>query len=419
MRGFPRRPSPSIRSIMKLALLTFALALPALAQDVHRVEKDGSGDFPDVQSAVAAAADGDIVLVGAGGYAAPALVDRALTIVAAEGDQPALGGRLEILGAADEKTTLVSGFAVNGSFAEAATVRDCKGAVRFAGCTFQGESPEFCSAPPAVLVRRSRDVAFLACELQGGDSGVDYGCDGYPRGGGDGLEVRRSRVSAWRSVFRGGDGSNAVLPDFTNDGGAGARVVTGKLYAFYDVFHGGRGGDDLTTGAVGCGRGGDALICTGSVVDQSAILLPGAGGSDVDQGTSCDDGLPFAGSGKTDLPGVPRGLEGPRVVTEGESFTLTVFGVSGDRAYIALSSKTRFRYEPDWEGGRLVGLLDLPWIPLATLDGSGTATGTFRAPPLPPGAEGGVYWLQVAVQDAAGDVRLGSPVALVVLAPGV
>jgi hypothetical protein len=66
-----------------LALASFA-ATPALA-NTWRVEANGSGDFTQIQDAVLAAADGDVILVGNGTYDPVAIDGKSLTITAIGG----------------------------------------------------------------------------------------------------------------------------------------------------------------------------------------------------------------------------------------------------------------------------------------------------------------------------------------------
>ena len=105
--------SLSMRIEILHIFLAWLLVSPLIAGDVLTVEEDGTGDYIDVISAVAAAQDGDIILVGAGCYDAPILVDRALTLVAREDDGAGLCGRLKVLDQSADKTVLISGLFVN------------------------------------------------------------------------------------------------------------------------------------------------------------------------------------------------------------------------------------------------------------------------------------------------------------------
>jgi hypothetical protein len=98
---------------MRIEIVRTVLALllvgPLVAGDVLTVAADGTADHPDVISAVAAAQDGDIILVDAGCYDAPILIDRDLTLVAREDDGAGLCGLLQVRDQSAGKTVLISG----------------------------------------------------------------------------------------------------------------------------------------------------------------------------------------------------------------------------------------------------------------------------------------------------------------------
>lgn len=407
---------------MKLAvpLLLTSLASPVLAGDVILVRADGTGDFTDLPTAVAAAADGDILLVGEGDYDGIYLDDRALAIVAEEGAVPRLW-YVWVSNQSRAKTTLLSGLELRGLITylyPTLWVRRCRGPLRIDGCTITGGIRNgYCAGGPAITVRHARDVAITRSTATGGQAGTDPGCNNDPPRGGAGLRVDESTVAAWRSLFTGGAGENSVFVDLASAGGHGALINHGELYAFYDLFAGGKGGDDRRDG-IGprCEVGGDGLnLSSSAVYDQSSILLAGEGGFDPDTGP-CADGEPLAGSGWNEVAGLPRALEGPRVVTEGASFVLDVYAAAGELASLAISRRTDFLFVPAFEGARYTGPLLSPLVPLARVDGDGHVAVTFTAPALQAGEEGEVLYLQLVVQDAPdGTLRLGSPIALVVV----
>ena len=69
------------------------IALLLVATEVHIVDETGAGDFTDIQPAVDAAVDGDVVLVKPGTYGAVEVVGKTLTIAGertAEGFAPSV-----------------------------------------------------------------------------------------------------------------------------------------------------------------------------------------------------------------------------------------------------------------------------------------------------------------------------------------
>ncbi|MDA1266144.1 MAG: hypothetical protein O2816_13770 [Planctomycetota bacterium] len=400
-----------------ISALTLALATSAPTGTVHTVEKNGSGDFTSVQAAVDAAADGDIILVGGGSYSAPKIVNRELALVAREDNTVGLSHITEIRDLDQGKTVLVSGFHHNGITTSAPLqISGCKGPVRIDAATASGDDPGFCTGGNGIRVTNSKDVAIMRSSAEGGRSGADFGCDAR---GGHGMTVRNSQVAAWRSFFEGGVGSDAVLPDFPSDGGAGVILKNGStFYSLYNLCQGGYGGTGFGGTAL-CGTGGHGVFALTSVMhDQDSILIGGAGGTG-DGGVVCDSGLPYAGDGQNDVSGLPRGLEGPRVVVAGETMTLRIGGNPGEKSSLAISQKTRVRFEPSLAGAWLVGQLDLPLVPLGEAQGGATFV-DILAPQLLPGEEGRVIYLQLVNQDAhAGTIIVGSPISVLVLQPGI
>ncbi len=59
--------------------------IPAAGAATWQVEQDGSGDFLSIGAAVAAAANGDSILVGAGNYSEPLLIEKTLHLVSVSG----------------------------------------------------------------------------------------------------------------------------------------------------------------------------------------------------------------------------------------------------------------------------------------------------------------------------------------------
>jgi len=405
--------------VLSLALL---LAAHAHANDVLTVDPNGGGDFTDLISAVAAAKDSDIILIANGGYPAPEVIDKELTLLGRNKGLVYIIGSSSVLNLSPDKTVLLSGLVIRSSSSYSSStpalgVSYCKGPVRIDACVIQGRHGKFGSGGPALGVARSRDVAIMRSTLSGGRCGVDIGDE--PTRGGRALSLRGSELAAWRSFFTGGDGSNAILPDLPGDGGTALRATNSTLYSFYNSAEGGRGGNGLSQTPF-CGVGGHGIRSVSSTVwDQDSILQGGEGGSGTG-GVNCNDGLGFAGLGQNEFAGYPRGLVGPHLVMDGAPMQLTVHGKPGELASLAISTRTRFRLEPNAEGGRLVGHLEVPLIPLGRVDGSGHLDVTIRAPQLLPGEEGRVLYLQVVTQDAlGGHNELGSPISLVVLDAGV
>lgn len=404
--------------------LTLLLCSPLVAQDVLVVDASGAGDHVDLPPAVAAAAPGDVLLVRGGMYSAPT-VSQDVTIVADGGVQAVVRGHMRVQDLPADQTVLLSGLALRhrvGVAERALTVRRCHGFVRLDTVSAQGggfESLEFGHGRPGVAVRRARNVAFLRSQCTGGTSGENEHGPPGPRGGA-GLRVREATVAAWRSAFQGGAGGDAALIlSFAGEGGPGAELKEGaRMFAYLDLFRGGDGGDSLDFSSDFCGPGGPGLLARlhELLVEQSAAFVGGQGGVAQNFPKVCDDGPPNDVVGAFEsLPGVPRGLEGPRVLREGETSQFTAFGRAGDRVLLAWSLFTGFRHVEDHQGGWLLPPTLVSLEPIGTLDGSGSFQWSYTQPDLGAGELARVSYVQLLVIRPDGTARVGSPITIVAL----
>src|SRR6188474_1656426 len=91
-------------------LAAFALSTPALALgQVHVVDANGGGDFADIQPAVDAAGEGDVILVRGGHYSSFSVSGKDLVIVAETGATPAVDGALRARNLIASQTLVISG----------------------------------------------------------------------------------------------------------------------------------------------------------------------------------------------------------------------------------------------------------------------------------------------------------------------
>src|SRR5262245_39246414 len=92
-------------------LLLLALSAPVCAHDVYVVSSRPS-DFPDIQSAVDAAADGDAVVVRPGIYAGFTLAGKGVSVVGLEedGERPVIDGDVAVQGLTAAQSAVLRGF---------------------------------------------------------------------------------------------------------------------------------------------------------------------------------------------------------------------------------------------------------------------------------------------------------------------
>lgn len=407
---------------MRIATLLL-LAAPVFAGDVHIVDASGGGDFSNLPAAVAAASRGDVLLVRAGTYTAPT-IDKGLTVVAEQGAIPVVRGTTRIHDVPKNDTVLLSGLALRhrvNTVEKALEVWRCKGAVRFdkSSATSGGfDSLEYGNGRVGADVRKSRDVAFMRSRCEGGTAGENE--FGGPFIGGAGLRARNSSVASWRCEFEGGAGSPAALFLSTAaTGGFGAKIESDStLHGYLSLFRGGAGGDTLDFSSDWCGQGGIGLRAIGhaELVEQTCYFLGGPGGDAVNFPTVCANGAGSQIVGpQTSLSGVPRGIEGPRLLREGQTGDYTVFGVPGDRVFVGVSYTTDFRPAPYFKGGWIAPPTLFSTSPIGVIPGSGTLNWSALQPALPTGDEGKTQYVQILVESSGGEWHLGSAIAVVAI----
>lgn len=152
---------------MRLAVflaLAASLTAASLAQRTWIVDSDGDGDFATVAPALAAAADGDTVLVLPGAEAGGALVidGKGIAVVSPDRERVSLP-EITIRNVPSGSVTLLRRmrFDAPGYTTDAVTVEDCDGRVRIEKCSLFGYA--------GARVRSCTDVTIVASTLYGYD----------------------------------------------------------------------------------------------------------------------------------------------------------------------------------------------------------------------------------------------------------
>jgi len=293
--------------LLSLALL----AAPALAQGQVLVVDDTPGpgvDHDQIHAAIAAASDGDTLLVKGGTYASFILHNRALKIVAELGASVKVTGGFSVRGLSADQAVMIRGLEVidpveaglelknnlGPVWIESCVLRGGYGDNTYAAGTFQADSH------PGAVVAGSGAVVFARCDLLGGD-GLHLWDEDYefaPGSGGDGLRIDGGAVSVFEGDLVGGHGGSVL--DTTADtggwGGNGVRVEAGSVLVSGSSLRGGSGGfadSDLFFCGDG-GDGGDGIHLShtpGSAArSQDCSFAPGSAGGP--GGPGCSSGAP-------------------------------------------------------------------------------------------------------------------------------
>jgi hypothetical protein len=297
-----------------------AVAAPTAMVDstVLVVDDDGGVgvDFLDLPAAVAAATDGETLLVKPGTYGSFVLFDKGIDIIAdtsgGVGTVTCNGGPSVRQLSAGKRVTLRGLKIVNANEA-GLQIKSCNGDVWIEDCKVTGaqgdgtftDPLQHAFGYPGVEVATSARVVFNRCTITGGQ-GDDYvPLVGIHGDGGHGIDVRDSSVALYQCSISGGFGGSVANDDAAWSGGAGGiglRVSAGEVMVSGCTIAGGVGGMggedfDIFLGFT-CGNGGPGGDAIGqeagdpgpaNVHLRGCTLTPGVGGPPY-PGAPCTDG---------------------------------------------------------------------------------------------------------------------------------
>jgi len=404
--------------------LQFACAIalaPALAADVLVLAADGSGDFTSPSTAIAAAADGDTILVRPGDYSDFFFGAKSLTIVAeTPGTARFVGAAVSSL--APGQRAVLSGLLFVGPSFDISSyhvldVRDCAGAVRVEDCSFTGAPGSYSTTAgmghSAVYVENSHDVALANCAILGGP-GLDF-VDAFglyepcpPSSpvwytGGPAVELIGASVALHDCTLTGGRGGEAGLScGYSGPGGPGLRALASTAFLSGCDVVGGTGG--FAPPCACGGDGGTTHVLDATLVDALDTTFtvgapaPGSAGGAAGPPPTLTGGAVIA-----TLPGPARTLVAPGALTAGTALHVDVLGRDGDAVFLAAAASPG-----SFDVAGLTGplLLVPPFAvsgaPLGTIGASGQVSASFPTPLLPVGAEHASVFLQALSVDVGG-----------------
>lgn len=396
-------PAPAAALLVAAA----SLSAPLCAQQILTVAAAGGAMFTDIGAAVAAASNGDVLLVAGGTYAPFTISGKSLTILAngamvfAPGSSPtpvpptvtienlALGQKVQVVGLS------AMGFSPAPALL---LVRNNQGSVWL--------HDVFCDAfgSPAVGVEGSVDVVIENGLLQANRAALSPSGVPVPT---PGMRCTASSVYVYDTEVRGSTGSLGggafPTPTAAADGGDGIRIDGGFL-----GIEGGRviGGSGITLYAPACnqgGNGGDAIEMFATTANlptvrlRNVALQAGTASLNTCPGTVSNgmqlqvlSGTPILDGGVERLLQGPAGLPGPGVAA------IEVAGAPGDVAFVVAG----FPGPRIYVSGLPLHLYP-PFVTLgfAAIGASGRGTLNVPLPGLGPAAPPIVFGLQALVLD--------------------
>ena len=184
--------------------------------------------YPDLPEAVAAAVDGDVLLVRPGYYSGFTIDAKAIAIVADAGAVVTIGEPSAVRNLAAGQTVLLSGLSLPLPFgASALTLANNAGRVRVERLDAHAANYVFSHSWYAVDIANCADASFVDCDLFGRPG--EYGGLGYGHGGEAALHAVSSSVALHDCNLSGGLGLHGFLnpPSGPTAGAPGAAAFEG------------------------------------------------------------------------------------------------------------------------------------------------------------------------------------------------
>jgi|GEM_PF-1571068 len=419
MNALADRPTRCAALLATLA----AVAPAALAQTVHVVDASQAPgtDFATFAAALAAATDGDTLLVRPGNYGEAVTLDGLALSIVVDGPPASVGLLdLDVRNLAANEHVTVRGLALSPQLfglLPAMSIDHCDGRVQLEDCTFSSAS---IGTSGILRITDARAVTISRCTIAPAVGGSFSEAS---------LVVLDSNVALIDSIVSGANGSSTVIGP--SPGTHAMRVVDSRVSISGSFLTGGIGGDGLPHfGPCQDGAdGGSAFVMVengaGDVEIIDTVLVGGAGGAV--GGAGCSAGAPGLGVETTPNAGTvvqPPGTAPHFTLTSplraGELLQFELLGPPNAPVLLLLGLEPGLvrPYDPILTGVGLVGAptLILPYFPIPTDGGfdETDAPGTFV---LPSGLTHLHLYFQHVVTDPVVGLIASTPASLLVLDP--
>lgn len=426
--------------LASLALASLAFAVPARAGQVL-VVGPGPGQLPEIQAAVDAALDDDVILVKSGVYTSFLIDHKSITVVADTGANVQVNGAMRARNvSADQQVSFVdlkaTGIYDNDpTLANGLYLKDCAGVVTVHDCTLQGFDGQ--SAPCTLTVGCGMEIVNCAAvsiahsQITGASRAV---APTIPPARPHGLSATHSSVVMSDSKCYGGQGGwlcMDVPPHWKMhdglDGGDGIHLLSTTLFVARSETHGGSGG--AFPQCIGCygGDGGAGLAaydaaCQVHRLGLSAFQGGGGTGNCGICGSCCSGSLgpqlSFYNPASDDpMLGAPRSLGGPNLEREGALHNLLLWAAAGDHVALAIGDTGPLAFDPVAHGSVLSAAPGTRrFVRLGTM-AVNQALYQIRMPPLPAGSLGRTWILQSIHVDTHGAIWVSALQALTIVNP--
>lgn len=406
--------SRSMAAVCQASVLACVTAASVRA-DVLEV---GPGQpFANIQDAVSAASDGDVVLVSAGTYAgAVTISDVALAIMADTGALVTQTGGFAVSNLSASREVVLHGLTLQNGL----DLVDNQGAVRVESCTVRAIDAV------AAEVLRCDDVAFARSNVLTFKA-FPQPLQGAPEA--TALTAVDSTLALYHCTLTGSAGQyNMIMQPLP--GAAGLRAQGSPVFLSGSTILGGTGanghpceGFSFHNGAAG---GPGAVLDAASELNRLETSLSGGpGGLGGPAGVACFKGfdgpagpaLVANGGASTLLGGTARRFDMPVPVRDDTTFAITLTGQPGDRVRMVLSFDPLHVFEPALHGSLLVSLAPPTFVPLGFVPASGVLQRQINVSVLDHGLDSLTIFMQPLFIDTLGEAYLGSQITAIVVDP--
>lgn len=379
------------RALAAIGTALLSLSSPTvLAQSVLTVGAAGGSEFSELEPAIAAAERGDTILIRSGDYSAEVTVRHSLALIADDDAVVNISGVLTVRDLPPGDVVTLRGLTVTGlgplvlNRSTPLLAYDCQGEIWIEDCSFLSGLPYLASSYGAVVENcESLTLTTVALAANGG--------------GGSAIQVQRSQLVAFDSVFSGSQSTSSV------PAGTGLSGLDARIYLNACLVEGGSGsagtfgsGCAFTTdGAPGLRLDGASSACV--AVDTVFSGGDGFEGSGTCPASSAGPSAEvLAGSFNGNLASQLYQLTTPTVVREGDSFDYRLFGSPDDLVFLAFSLAPSSTWIPALKAPLLVNpLAGLLILPVGRLSASGDLVVPSRVPELGPGIDSILLYVQM------------------------
>ncbi len=405
---------------MRAALVLFLLA-PLASADVRVVSP--IGPYTQIQDAVNAANDGDLVLVKGGTYSGFLVQAKSLAIVGDANPLVIVQGTVTVSDLTSGQTVSLIRFRASGATAGSASDHfgfyssNNQGRVRCQGCSFYGAAgvdETYPDGSDGVRIDNSADVSMVACSVYGGISFWESIRLPIPAIGGRGATCQSSTMTIIDSTIWGGEGAGSLW-GVSGDGGTGLQAIDCTIFSSNSTIQGGPGGYGVFQfGPVPGNGGAGAILYPVSVMRVLNCSL--VGGQDGDYETTGLSGPAHLGATFDFLPGTERTLTvAANPLRELQSLNLSFHGAPGEQVFLLVGLETAVQWDPLRLANFLIAPPHYRTLFLGTTNAAGDLSVSRPFGDLGGTTQSRMYFLQPLFSGAGGAQQLGTPVTLAVL----